>query len=234
MLPMPRFRPRISLISALLLLTIAGMAIVVVQLWREVGPLREEVHRLRNETGRLFVDDKTKLHAIQVETDSILTWKWRVWIPDNQKFNVYFTGENIPEHGFPQRNRRSINLTESGEQVITYRIQRDPRSDRWQGNVEAGSGFMGGASQPWVDWPSHSSMGQYVGRQTVVSQARRSTGTCEAPLFAGERQQQDGRPGRRVHDMDGTGKVKHEASCKRRGFSAGSSAVRMRLLVSCR
>ena len=35
---MPRFRPRISILTALLLTTIVGMAIVLVQLWKEVEP----------------------------------------------------------------------------------------------------------------------------------------------------------------------------------------------------
>jgi hypothetical protein len=40
---MPRFRRRISLLAGLLLMTITGMALVIVQLSREIGPLRAEV-----------------------------------------------------------------------------------------------------------------------------------------------------------------------------------------------
>ena len=38
-----RFRFQVSLLTALLLMTIVGMAVVIVQLWREVHPLRQEV-----------------------------------------------------------------------------------------------------------------------------------------------------------------------------------------------
>jgi hypothetical protein len=44
---MPGFRPRISLSFALLLMTIAGMAVVIVQLWCEIEPSRQELKRLR-------------------------------------------------------------------------------------------------------------------------------------------------------------------------------------------
>jgi hypothetical protein len=147
-------------------MTIVGLVIVVAQLWREVGPLREEVRRLRNETGRLFVEDKTKLHAIEVETDNELTWKWRVWIPENRTFVVHFTGENIPD-GFPQRNRMSIGLSEPGEQVITYRIQRDPRNDQWKGSLEP-------ARAAWARPISHGLIGQAGRRRAKASVVKQS------------------------------------------------------------
>ena len=55
---MPCFRPRFSLLTAFLLLTIAGLSIVVVQLWREIGPLRQEIRRYRNEIGELTIYDE--------------------------------------------------------------------------------------------------------------------------------------------------------------------------------
>ena len=82
---MHRFRPRISLLSALLFMTIAGMAIVIVQLWREVGPLRAEVRRLRNELGVLTVENPSRLHAIEVRTKDEMIWKWRIWVPERRR-----------------------------------------------------------------------------------------------------------------------------------------------------
>lgn len=79
---MPRFRPRISLLSALLLMTIAGMAIVIVQLWQEVGPLREEVIQRRAEMGQLYVTDTSKAHAIGVDWDADGVWRWRIFLPE--------------------------------------------------------------------------------------------------------------------------------------------------------
>jgi hypothetical protein len=99
---MRSFRPRISLLSALFLLTIAGMAIFIVQLWREVGPLRAEVRRLRDEVGAISIDDPTQVHAIQIETSDDLLWKWRIWLPENRVYVLRSNGEDVPKKGYAQ------------------------------------------------------------------------------------------------------------------------------------
>jgi hypothetical protein len=95
-------RPRISISTALLLLTIAGMAIVIVQLWREIGPLRHEVAKLRTEQGLLVVEDSTKVHAIQLPSlvhDGV--WKFRVYIPSGGRFRAVLVVNKIPYSGLP-------------------------------------------------------------------------------------------------------------------------------------
>jgi hypothetical protein len=92
---MYHWRPRLSLLSALLLMTIVGLSIAVTQLWREVGPLRAKVSLLRNETGRLSVDDPTQIHAIEVRTSEPLLWKWRVWVPDGRTGRYFLLFANI-------------------------------------------------------------------------------------------------------------------------------------------
>ncbi len=175
---MPRFRPRISILTALLLMTIVGMAIVVALQWREIGPLRAEVKKIRNETGRLNVEDKSKLWAIQVDTKNELTWKWRIWIPENRKFAVNVTGESIPKRGFPQQNLGTIWFRQPGEQIVMYRIQRDPRDGEWYGSMRAGSGSVGKDQQPWVKWASRTSESESVGRQTAVAKPGEPLCSC--------------------------------------------------------
>jgi hypothetical protein len=153
-----RFRPRISLLSALLLMTIVGLMIVVAQLWREVGPLRAEVAQLRNETGRLSVDDPTKIHAIQVNTGDELTWKWRVWIPKGRMYVVRGYGDGVPKEGFP-KDGGTMRIREPGEHVITYDIDRDRTSGKWFGKTTMiGTGSVGKDDQSWVTWPSQTSL----------------------------------------------------------------------------
>ncbi|MCI0492400.1 MAG: hypothetical protein L0Z07_05650, partial [Planctomycetes bacterium] len=55
-----RFRPRFTLLTLLLLMTIVAMAIAMIQLWREVGPLRADNRRLRQEFGYLSIRDENK------------------------------------------------------------------------------------------------------------------------------------------------------------------------------
>jgi hypothetical protein len=99
----PSLRPRLSLLSAILLMTIAGMAIVLVQLWREVGPLRDDNRRLRDEVGELTISDPSKIHAIEVRMKEPLIWKFHVWVPEGQKARV-------KDDRLAPRRRRSIHL----------------------------------------------------------------------------------------------------------------------------
>lgn len=138
-------------------MTVAGLSIVVVQLWREVGPLREEVRRLRDEMGVLVVEDPTKVQAIQVNTRDELTWKWRVWIPKGQSYVIRSYGDGVPKEGFPQ-NGGSMRIYNPGEHVIGYEIDRDRTSGEWFGKMTlAGTGSVGKDNQPWVTWTSTSS-----------------------------------------------------------------------------
>src|SRR4051812_48010133 len=94
---MRRFRPRLSLLTALLLMTIIGLATVVVLQWREVGPLRAEKRRMRSELGYLNIDDPTKAYAIQLNTVGDEPWKWRVYLPPGGKYEMCcFSGHPLP------------------------------------------------------------------------------------------------------------------------------------------
>lgn len=129
--PKPRFRPRISLLTALLLMTIVGMAIVVVQLWREVGPLRAEVRQLRTEAGRLMIDDPTKIHVLSVHgSDEVdKSWKWRVYLPPNRKYYLHklsakIDAQGMAQTGFITSTSSPISQTSSGEFVIQASVRK--------------------------------------------------------------------------------------------------------------
>jgi hypothetical protein len=106
--------PRFSILTALLLMTIVGLAIVATRLWREVDPLRAELGRLRDEVGALSIDDPAKPCAIEVRTTSDDTWKWRVWIPEGRAYELHVATENIPKKDIPA-DQGMIVLEDSGE-----------------------------------------------------------------------------------------------------------------------
>lgn len=157
--------PRFSLLSALMLMTIVGLLITVAKLWREVGPLRAEVLRLRNEVGSLTIDDDTKPHAIRVRTSEDFTWKWRIWIPRGREYLLKYADESIPRQGYPA-GQGSITLSEPGELWIEYRIAFDPRSKSWQAKLSTPSASVGGSQQDWVNWPSRTTAGEGIGYKT--------------------------------------------------------------------
>jgi hypothetical protein len=116
------WRPRISLLSVLLLTTIVALAIVIALFWREVGPLRAEARQLRNEVGKLTIDDPTKVAAIQFHRRDDNLWRWRVWIPAGHSYRLRWVEAAIPCTDFPAVADFTRTLSGSGENVVSYRI----------------------------------------------------------------------------------------------------------------
>ena len=150
-------------------MTILGMAIVIAQLWREVGPMRVQLRQLRDEVGRLTIDDPTKFHAIRVRSDNDYLWKWRVWVPEGREYRINMATQGIPKDGYPQ-SQGMITHDQTGESWIEYRIVKDPNSNSWTDKLSTPSGSVGSSSQPWVTWGSRVTSGMGVGYKTEVSE----------------------------------------------------------------
>jgi hypothetical protein len=171
------WRPRLSLLTALLLMTIVGMAIVLVQLWFEVDPLRAELRELRNEVGRLSIDDPTQFHAIQVRSDNEYVWKWRVWIPEGREYQINLSTESIPKTGYPQSNGMIV-IDKPGESWIEYRIKHDTDTKNWSDQLTTPSGSVGSSSQPWVTWNRRTSTSEGIGNKTEARDPKKTILLC--------------------------------------------------------
>jgi hypothetical protein len=117
-------RPRLSLSTALLLLTIVGMGIVIARLWSEVSPLRIEVAKLRTEQGLLVIEDESKVHAIQLpelERGGLRTTKFRVFIPSGAEYRAVLAVNRIPFSGiaFVRRPLPRTKFGETADAVVT-------------------------------------------------------------------------------------------------------------------
>ena len=145
-------RLRYSLLTLLLATAIIALSVTVILLYREVGPLRQEVRKLRDEVGHLSISDPTKLHAIQVNASEELTWKWRLWIPDNGRYRLRCSEGEIPKSGFPSSGI-TLESFKSGENWIEYRIRSDPKSGKMHGSMRMLGFRAGGDSHDWVSWP---------------------------------------------------------------------------------
>jgi hypothetical protein len=166
-----RVRPRISLLTAFLLTTIVGLAMALFQLWREVGPLRAEVRQIRNEVGRLSIEDTTKIHAIQVRTNEPLFWKWRVWVPDHVAANLFAQWGNVPRAGLPTGCKPQ--KLRSGEQWITLRVLRDVEN-KWVWQLEtdrSSGGLLVKDSDIWWTGPPWGFYAEGVQYKTAVEPA---------------------------------------------------------------
>jgi hypothetical protein len=164
-----RWRPRLSLRTALLLTTIVALSILVIRLWQEVGPLRTEVRRLRDLTGVLSIEDPAKVYAIQVQTLDDLTWKWRVWVPAGRRIFAKSCWGNVPRDSFPHPD--GIIQLREGDNWVTLSARKDPGDGSWKG-VMATEGAKAsspiGQPQTWLDKVSRGAGTYGVGMSTAV------------------------------------------------------------------
>lgn len=96
-------RPRISILTALLLTTIVGMVIALVQQSRALTQLRSENQALRVEVGVLDVTDADQVHVVRVKEAGGFRWNWRVWLPPGKDY-WFHAAHNVPANGITQPN----------------------------------------------------------------------------------------------------------------------------------
>ena len=135
---MSRLRLRISLLSALLLITIAGLLLVIWRLYGELVPLRLEVLRWRNEAGILTLTDKSKMHSVYRKTHDEKTWRWRVYMPEKHDYWLSVVVNGIPNGGYPETTSHGLRLASgmaSNEYDISVAIRKGV-DDQYQLVVE--------------------------------------------------------------------------------------------------
>jgi hypothetical protein len=91
-----KWLPRFSLLTVLLLMTIVGLSIGLVQLWQEVGPLREANRQMRTELGLLNIEDSKKAYAISLPTFEDDSWKWRIYLPAGGNYTLNSYSGRLP------------------------------------------------------------------------------------------------------------------------------------------
>ena len=124
---------RISLRTLLLLVPLVAMGLVIWQSKTELGSLRTEVRKLRDETGQLTIEDPEKIHAIQIATDYPLAWKWRIYVPDGRTVRVANRNHHIPKDSIPE-TKNGLSLAGPNEFVVTVKIDKQP-DGRWRSGV---------------------------------------------------------------------------------------------------
>lgn len=145
-------RPRVSLLTLFLITALVATSLSTALLWQEVGPLRRDLRRLREEIGAITIRDASRPHAIQVDTGNRHRWKWRVWVPEGRRYVVRYVHENVPAKGIPSGKRLGGTL-DAGEHVIDHRLE--PEEDRWLATIKTkravGVTRVGWGMPRWLD-----------------------------------------------------------------------------------
>lgn len=169
---MPRFRPRFSLLTMLLVMTIAGMAIVIALMWREVGPLRAANRQMRTELGLLTIEDPKRAHAISLPTLEDNAWKWRIYLPPGRQYSLSLWSGHLPDRvghrgksWFEEVRKAGTGMSESGsnygEFLLEARLIKDgngwvlaTQSIHRDGDNSSIGGGRTSVYQPSGDWLS--------------------------------------------------------------------------------
>lgn len=139
-----RFRLRMSLLTALLVMTIVGMVIVILESWRQIDAQRQEIGGLRKELGYLSINDENKIYVTQIPVNEPDTRRFRIFLPKNKTFTLYTRKFSVPGRKpddsreawlarLLQARRGSNQDIESGEHTIEVQIRQNPvPKDHWE------------------------------------------------------------------------------------------------------
>lgn len=130
------WRPRISLLTLLLLMTTLALAISLYQMGQDVVPLRNTVKDLREELGQFNVADLKRAHVRRGETVTSTAWKWRIYLPDQFSLRA---GEGELDEFMPgdfatwklnsDLKHHSLNLNELGQ--FTLELAVEEHGGKW-------------------------------------------------------------------------------------------------------
>jgi hypothetical protein len=130
-----------SLRTLLLVVLVLCVALGFYLTGRRLREAERELRVLRDETGRLSVEDRTQFHAIALDGDEPNTWRWRLFIPKGHRYSWNLAAEDIPQHDPPRRaGTQGISnepyWEQDNEVLVTARLRR-LEDDAWQLSVES-------------------------------------------------------------------------------------------------
>jgi hypothetical protein len=97
-----RYRITYSLATLLSVVIVAALILAYVLHIRGLPDAERELHVLRQETGRLTIDDRTKFHAVTVPVDEPNTWRWRIFLPKGHRYSWQIATKDIPPNSVPK------------------------------------------------------------------------------------------------------------------------------------
>ncbi|MCO6044499.1 hypothetical protein NG895_11340 [Aeoliella sp. ICT_H6.2] len=156
---------RFSLLALPLLTTIVGLGTTVVLLYSSRSELRGELKEMRESRGQLYIEDRTKLHAISIASPGSRHWRWRIYIPPGKRYQLNMHGGPVPKEGLPDSGEIS-DVLEPGEHVVAYRVIEDSADGEPIGTLEIDDFSRSGGKHPWAEWVDWRGRTQDVGPYT--------------------------------------------------------------------
>ncbi len=183
-------RPQITIRGLLILMATIVLTITYVGNFIRMRSAEAELARLRDEVGYLEASDADEIAAVRVASTEPLVWQSRIRVPKGAAYRVAYSAvwgqaKQAPEWFAAQR-------VPEGESLITVRVLKDPRDDRWK--ITTIVRHAGGVSRIGTALPeelatvfrgTHDVMSTGVGRQTVSRPAGESIRLFDERYFAG-------------------------------------------------
>jgi hypothetical protein len=134
-------RATYSLRTLLIVVAVACFATGAYVVGTRLRQAESELRALRDETGRLTIEDRSKVHVISVPVDEPNTWRWRMFIPQGRRYSWNLAAEEIPQDGVPQRPAIKAGSNEpywerDNEVLVTARLRREG-DGHWRLAVES-------------------------------------------------------------------------------------------------
>jgi hypothetical protein len=137
-----KYRVTYSVLGLLLLVFAAALIVgYVVNTGRlrkaeqELQVARRELQALRQETGQLTIEDRTKFHAVTVPMDEPNTWRWRVFLPKGHRYAWRIATKDIPQNTVPSRDVGTAGITNApywetdNEVLVTATLRKTDEGD---------------------------------------------------------------------------------------------------------
>jgi hypothetical protein len=124
---MPRIRFSLKTLFVVLLIgTLAGSHVFTSYRLKKT---HDENIKLRTELGYLTIEDRSKVHVVELATHEELKWQWRVYVPEGAKLVLKTATHDIPDYGLPEGTLAQRGLG-PGEHLLTAAVRRD-RKGKW-------------------------------------------------------------------------------------------------------
>ncbi len=119
-----------SLREALGLVTIIALAVAYAALLVQFRSAERELQTLRAETGFLPPTGAEQIAAVHVPSDEALEYRVRVRVPEDEPYRIAYSSV-VPQGRADPEWFAAVDVP-PGDSVVTVRVGKDPRDERWK------------------------------------------------------------------------------------------------------